>query len=132
MRPAVSVGRTEALDGFNNYGNHLASINHTHVSQFDLDVYFDAPHPTESDRFILENGILPIADHFDLNYDHLAGDNDSFPDQFNIDEYLHHDENQPAPEVQSSDLLAESTTILQPQLGASSHGCDDGGNAVTV
>jgi transcriptional activator HAC1 len=133
VRPAVSVGRTEALDGFNNYSNHLTDVNNNHVSQFDLDIYFDAPQPTESDRYILENGIPPIANHFDLNYDHLAGDNDSFIDQFNIDEYLHHDEsNQPAPEVQSSDSLAESTASLQPQLGASSYGCDDGGNAVTV
>jgi len=133
VRPAVSVGRTATLDEFD------ASHNFSHLSNLggnpphDFGGYFNLPEPTESDRLILENGILPIADSFDLNYGHLAGDNDNVLDDFNINDFLHHDEiTQPAPEVQSSDSLAETTASLQPQLGASSYGCDDGGNAVSV
>ena len=80
----------------------------------------------------LKNGILPIADSFDLNYDYLVGDHDGLVNDFNIDDFLHHNDDQPAPEVQPSDSLAETTASLQPQLGASSYGCDDGGNAVSV
>jgi len=133
QHPAVSVGRTATLDEFD------VSHNFSHLSNLggnpphDFGGYFSLPEPTESDRLILENGILPIADSFDLNYGHLAGDNDNVFDDFNINDFLHHDEiTQPAPEVQSSDSLAETTASLQPQLGASSYGCDDGGNAVSV
>jgi len=135
VRPAVSVGRAAALDDFNDSHDfsHLSNLGHNHVHQHDFRGYFDLPEPTESDRLILENGILPIADAFDLNYDHLAGDNDGVFDDFNINDFLNHDEiTQPAPEIQSSDSLAETTASLQPQLGASSYGCDDGGNAVSV
>ena len=134
MRPAVSVGRTTALDGYhnNNHFSHLSNLGSHTLPQHGFGSYFDAPEPTESDRFILENGILPIADSFDLNYDYLVGDHDGLVNDFNIDDFLHHNDDQPAPEVQPSDSLAETTASLQPQLGASSYGCDDGGNAVSV
>lgn len=135
MRPAVSVGRATALDGFNTSHSldHLSSLSNDPVHQYNLEGYFDAPDPSESDRYLLENGILAEPNVFDLNYDHLAFDNDGALDDFNINEYLHHDENnQPAPEVQSSDSVAESTSSLQPPFGASTYGCDDGSNAVSV
>ena len=37
-----------------------------------------------------------------------------------------------APEIHPPDPLAEMTADLQAQLGASSFGCDDSGNAVGV
>ncbi|KAG0650336.1 Transcriptional activator hac1 [Hyphodiscus hymeniophilus] len=132
MRPvvesnAMSVGRTTALGAFD--FSNLPNLSDNDLHQY----YFDAPQPTESDRALFENGILPIADHFDLNFDPLVGDDNSFTEQFNLDEFLHHDEhNQPAPDVQSSDSLAESSAGQQPPIGASFNGCDYGGNAVTV
>jgi transcriptional activator HAC1 len=94
------------------------------------DYYFHAPQPSESDNHFLENEILPIADQFNLDYDSLALNDNSFTEQFNIDEFLHHDEHNTAPEVQSSDSLVESTLGQQPPIGASTQGCDFGGNAV--
>jgi len=133
QHPAVSVGRTTALDGFNNSNNfsHLSNLGHQSLPQYDFGGYFDAPDSTESDRHFFENGIAPIADQFDLNYDHLVGHHDSVIDDFDLDDFLHQDD-QLAPEIHSSDSLAETTANLQPQLGASSFGCDDGGNAVSV
>lgn len=133
QHPAVSVGRTTALDGFNFSDNNVSrnglhpSNNHTY--QFN---YFDAPQPSESDISFLENRVLPLTDSFDLNLDHLAYDNNGVINDFNIEDFLHHDENnQPAPDAQSSDSLAESTASLQPLFGASTYGCDDSGNAVS-
>ncbi|KAH8757847.1 hypothetical protein F5882DRAFT_417765 [Hyaloscypha sp. PMI_1271] len=133
QHPAVSVGRTTALDGFNDSHNfsHLSNLGNQPLHQYDFGGYFDAPDPTASDRHFFENGIAPIADQFDLNYDHLVSHDDGGIDDFDLDDFLHHDD-QPAPEIHSSDSLAETTANLQPPLGASSFGCDDGGNAVSV
>ena len=123
MRPAVSVGRTTALDGFtNNHSfSHLSNLDADHLSQHDFSGYFDAPQPTESDNYIFENGVLPVADNFNLNLDHMVGYNDGVLNDFNLDEFIHNDD-QPAPETQSSDSLAKTTASLQPQLGASLEG----------
>jgi len=133
QHPAVSVGRATALDGFTNNNNfsHLSDLDHDHVSQHDFSDYFNPPQPSESDHYLLENGILPVADNFNLNFDHMVGYNDGGFDDLNLDDFLHNDD-QPAPETQSSDSLAETTASLQPQLGASLDGCDSGGNAVSV
>jgi len=134
QHPAVSVRGTTALDGFNVSDNDLSnfSLHDGNNSTYQLD-YLDAPQPTQSDIYMLENRILPLTESFDLDFDHLAYDHNSILDDFNFNDFLHHDEiNQPAPDVQSSDSLAKSIVSLQPQLGASTHGCDDGGNAVSV
>jgi transcriptional activator HAC1 len=130
----VSVGRTTALDGFNFSDNNVSNfVTHSGSNPTYQFNYFDAPQPTESDMSIFENRVLPLTDNFDLNFDHLAYNHDSVINDFNIEDYLHHDENnQPAPDAQSSDSLAESIASLQPQLGASTYGCDDGGNAVSI
>lgn len=137
QHPAVSVRGQPALDEFRSNGNNLSNYSLHHgnnsVHQYDYGSFFDAPQPTQSDLYVLENHILPITNTFDLDFDNLDYDHNNVIDPFNIDDFLHHDEhNQPAPDVQSSDSLAESTASLQPQLGASSYGCDDGGNAVSV
>jgi transcriptional activator HAC1 len=133
VRPAVSVGRTTALDDFNDSHDFslLSNLGDDNVHQHDFSGYFDAPQATESDNYLLENGVLPLADNINLNYDNMVSHNDGAFDDFNLDDFLNHDD-QPAPETQSSDSLAETTASLQPQLGASSYGCDDGGNAVCV
>lgn len=136
MRPAVSVGRTTALEGSSNDDSDLPAPSSKPVDNLDFASYFELPHASQSDRLLLENGILPLADSFDLNYDHLAGDHDGIIDDFNINDFLHgHDDivaQQPAADFQSSDSLAETTASLQPRFGASSYGCDGGGNAVSV
>jgi transcriptional activator HAC1 len=130
----VSVGRATALDALN------ADLNPSDNTSYGTDTpnfwgrFFNHPEPTLSDNDLLEGRVLDIADSFNLEDDYLDFHNNSVADDsFNINEFLHHDENnQPAPKVQSSDSLAESTASLQPQFGASTHGCDDGGNAVSV
>jgi len=139
VRPAVSVGRTVALEGSiddDDDDSNLSNPGSKLVDSLDFTSYFELPHTTQSDRLLFENGILPLTDTFDLNYDHLAGNHDSIIDDFNINDFLHgHDEiiaQQTATDFQSSDSLAETTASLQPRFGASSYGCDDGGNAVSI
>lgn len=131
QHPAVSVGRTTALDGFdiNNF-NHLSNFGDESLHQHDFGSYFDAPDASESNHQLFQDGVLPITDAFCYNLDNMDGHNDSEPDNFDLGDFLHDD--QPATEIQSSDQLAETTASLQPQFGASSFGCDDGGNAVSV
>ena len=110
MRPAVSVGGTTALDGLvaSHDSDHLSAPSHDNVLQYDLEGYFGAPDAPEPDRYLAENGILSVPDNFDLNYDHMAFDNDGAIDDFNINEFLHNDEpHQLAPEIQSSSTLVE-------------------------
>ncbi|KAH8816824.1 hypothetical protein F5884DRAFT_777516 [Xylogone sp. PMI_703] len=136
QHPAVSVGRTTALEGSLDNGSNFSDPSSKPVDNVDFASYFELPQTTPSDRLLLENGILPLADSFDLNYDHLAGDHDGILDDFNINDFLHgHDDliaQQTATDLQSSDSLAETTTSLQPPFGASSYGCDGGSNAVSV
>jgi len=133
QHPAVSVGRTTAL-GFDNGFSSNDGIHHGNSSlQYNYGGFFDAPQPSDSDLYQFENKVLPLTDSFDLNFDHLAYDHNGAIDDFNINDFLHHDENnQPAPDAQSSDSLAESIALLQPPVGASSYGCDDGGHAVSI
>jgi len=132
QHPAVSVGRTTALDGFSSNGfGILSNLGNNTIHDHSFSSYFDAPDPTGADSRFFENGIQPITDSFDLNYHHMVGYNDCVTDDFNLDDFLNQDD-QPAPEIQSSDSLAEKTANLQPQFGASSLGCDGGGNAVSV
>jgi transcriptional activator HAC1 len=129
VRPAVSVGRTTALDGYNftfapNFGDNSLYDN-------SLGGYLDLPDSTGADSRFFENGVLPYTDSFDFNNNHLVSHNDGGIDAFNLDDFINQDEQQPT-EIQSSDSLAEKTPNQQPQFGASSFGCDDGGNAVSV
>lgn len=134
MRPAVSVGRTTALDDFAT--NQQFDPNNHGLAPPDFSQYLDFPTASVSDNEFLENGILPLTDNFNLEYDHLAGHHTDFTDDFNINDFLIHDNEsaQPCvpPEIQSENELAEKTTSLQPPIGASLDGCDDGRNAVSV
>jgi transcriptional activator HAC1 len=129
----VSVGRTTALDGFNPNGfDHISNLGNNTIHDHGFSSYFDAPDPTGADNRFFENGIQPITESFDLNFHNMVDYNDRALDSFNLDDFLLDQDDQPAPEIQSSDSLAEKTANLQPQFGASSLGCDDGGNAVSV
>ncbi|KAE8454548.1 hypothetical protein EG329_000171 [Mollisiaceae sp. DMI_Dod_QoI] len=70
-------------------------------------------------RQFVENGLPVVANQFNSEIDHMAHYNDSIIDGFTFDDFIN-DNDQPAPEIQSSDSLAETTASLQPQLGASS------------
>lgn len=133
QHPAVSVGRTTALDGFTNNHNfsHLSNIDDHFIPQHDFSGFFDAPNPSESDHQFLENGLPHLTDNFNLDFNHMDSHNDSFFNDEDFNDFLNHDD-QLATETQSSDKFAETTASLQPQLGASFNGCDSGGNAVSV
>lgn len=135
MRPAVSVERTTALDGFGSaeFANYPSYSDYSLDSDV-LDSYLDNPDTNGTDLQFFEDRVEPLADTFNNHFDHLAGDNiGAANDLIEFDDFIHQDEiTQSAPEVQSSDSLTEKTPSLQPQFGASSYGCDIGGNAVVV
>merc|ERR1712093_798078 len=108
----------------------LHHFSHTHISQR-LHLQTLNPPTSQSDLDFLDNRVLPAANQFDHFFDNLAHNNDGVFEDSHFDEFLNHDD-QPAPEIQSSDSLAEKTTSLQPPFGASTFGCDDGSNAVSV
>ncbi|KAG4442930.1 hypothetical protein IFR05_001543 [Cadophora sp. M221] len=107
-----------------------AMFNHAH-DQYGYEGYLDLPSASESDIDFLNNRVLPTAHQFDHFFDNLAPNNDGVFEDSHFDEFLNHDD-QPAPEIQSSDSLAEKTASLQPPFGASTFGCDDGSHAVSV
>ncbi|EFQ26864.1 basic region leucine zipper [Colletotrichum graminicola M1.001] len=87
-------------------------------------------------------GILSSPNSLDYENDYLAGDSSTFfQDPFDINEFLHDEVNGTAvaadPEF-GGDLANSETQVssenpnLQPQSGASTYGCDDGGIAVGV
>ena len=102
----------------------------------DFSHYLDFPTASLSDHEFLENGVLPVANSFNLEYDHMAGHHTDFTDDFNINDFLIHDNEsaQPCvpPEIQSENESVEKTASLQPPIGASLDGCDDGRHAVSV
>ncbi|KAG9228107.1 hypothetical protein BJ875DRAFT_390110 [Amylocarpus encephaloides] len=101
------------------------------IRPHDFASYFDPSNLAASDLDFLENRVLPVADAFSRQYPDMVADNDNSFDDFNLDDFLHHDD-QPASEMHSSDSHAETTASLQPQFGASLDGCDDRGIAVRV
>jgi transcriptional activator HAC1 len=135
QHPAVSVERTTALDGFSSaeFG-HYPSYGDYSLDTDGLVSYLDNPDTNGTDLQFFEDRVEPLADTFNNHFDHLAGDNiGAANDLIEFDDFIHQDEiTQSAPEVQSSDSLTEKTPSLQPQFGASSYGCDIGGNAVVV
>lgn len=136
QHPAVSVGRTTALDQLSHTYNPLSTLNAQPPHQYNFGGYFDTPAPTDADSHFLEHHLSTLTDSFDLNYDHMAPHNDLVFDDFKFDEFItHQPDDQLATnsfEILAADADADKTANLQPQLGASSYGCDDGGNAVSV
>jgi hypothetical protein len=121
------------LDDFDT--NQQFDLSHHDLVPTDINHYLEFPTASLSDHDIFENGILPLADSFNLEYDHLAGNHTDFTDDFNINDFLIHDTESAQlcpPEIQSENESIEKTTSLQPPLGASLDGCDDGRIAVSV
>ncbi|KFY30876.1 hypothetical protein V493_01592 [Pseudogymnoascus sp. VKM F-4281 (FW-2241)] len=94
----------------------------------------------------LFDDIIPVADSFALDLAHLDpsqahsslgninnGNADMFPD-FHLDDFLvaHHDAFDNSPSFFPEECAPATTAGLQPPFGASTDGCDDGRNAVTV
>lgn len=117
---------------------------HFNGGHFGLSEAFDA------DRYVLDSGLLSSPNSVDYENDYLAGDSSFLSaDPFDITEFLHdelnsaiahdaiaqHDAADPlfAHLIPNSEAQVSSENPnLQPQSGASSYGCDDGGLAVGV
>jgi transcriptional activator HAC1 len=99
QHPAVSIGGAPALDEFD---SHLAFSGNELLHHNDLRGYFEHPQPSESDNLFFENGIAPVLDQFNLDFDHMAGNNDSYADDLTFDDFINHDD-QPSTEIQSVD-----------------------------
>jgi len=119
QHPAVSVGGASALDGFslNTYG--FQTLDNSALGNAFLRDYLENSHTSDADIQFLEHGLPTIANDFNSELDNLAHYDNSFVDFNSYDELINYDD-QPAPEIQSSDQLAETTASLQPQIGASS------------
>ncbi|KAB8295817.1 hypothetical protein EYC80_008639 [Monilinia laxa] len=100
----------------------------------DVGNYFDNPETLGADQDFFNQRVEPIADSFTNDFNNLAGDNIGAANDLFFDAFINQNPEitQSAPEVHSSDLLAEKTLSLQSHHGASSSGCDVGGNAVIV
>jgi transcriptional activator HAC1 len=123
---------------------------------FSLGDSFGLSAALDADRYILESGLLSSPDSSTLDDDYLVGDNSAdIPHQptfdlFDINDFLNDEANHVASDIMaaSNNAAAEHSldfTVLdpetqvssenpnqQPQSGASSYGCDDGGIAVGV
>ncbi|KAI1000316.1 hypothetical protein K3495_g7880 [Podosphaera aphanis] len=85
---------------------------------------------SESEYQCYEEEILPITtETYHAEYDTLDVHHDGMFDEFVLCDYLNDEPS--ANERQCSDQLAERSTSLQPQFGAS-YGCDDGGIAAGI
>lgn len=120
QHPAVSVGGAWALDEFslNTYG--FSTLDNGSLGNPVLRNFLEHSNTSVSDSQFLEHGLPAIANDFNFESDDMAHNNDSFFDFSNYGDDLINFDDQPAPEIQSSDQLAETTASLQPQIGASS------------
>jgi len=126
QQPAVSIGSGTALDIYG-FSDAFDNYDFGHLLEF--------PSTTEADLGGFADGLLPLPDASDLVGDYLPDHHHSQlnHDDFFLDDFLHHDENnQPSPDVQSAHPFADSSTNLQPALRASSSGCDTRANAVSA
>ncbi|GFP52907.1 transcriptional activator hac1 [Trichoderma asperellum] len=123
---------------------------------FSLGSSFGLSAALDADRYVLESGLLASPNSSTIDDDYLAGDSAAcFQDQppydfFDINDFLNDDANNVASDIVAAsnyaaadhelDLeihdpetqISSDYPIQQPQSGASSLGCDDGGIAVGV
>lgn len=114
------------------------------------------PEANDTDRYVLESGLVATPNSSDFEYDHLASDDttafqfttNSY--EFDFNEFITDGElnvapsNEQQPQHLHSRTVADSSLLnpetpfssedpyLQPHSGASLDGCDDGGLAVRV
>ncbi|APA11398.1 hypothetical protein sscle_07g061680 [Sclerotinia sclerotiorum 1980 UF-70] len=130
----VSTESTTALDEFSSEYSNYTSFGQYPLDPNDgFDGHLEYPDSLGADQTFFNERVGPIADAFSNNFDNLAGDNIGAANDALFEDFIHQDEiTQSAPEVHSSDSFIEKTFSLQSQHGASSSGCDVGGNAVIV
>lgn len=153
MRPAVSVGRdAQVLSGLTDSDvNSLGLLPATQDDvTFSLGDSFGLSAAIDTDRFILESGLLSSPNSSTLDDDYMVGDSTADFDLFDINEFLNDEANHVASDIMAASNYAAADhglelevhdpetqvsseyPIQQPQSGASTHGCDDGGIAVGI
>jgi transcriptional activator HAC1 len=117
--------------------------------QFSLGDSLSLPTAADADRYVLESGLLSSPDSSTLDDDHLVGD--AAPSFFDINDFITDEAGFAASEFMAASddssaadhwlgqqvydfetQVSSENPIQQPQSGASSLGCDDGGIAVGV
>ncbi|KAH8169310.1 transcriptional activator hac1 [Sarocladium implicatum] len=116
--------------------------------KFSLGDSVSMPTAADADRYVLESGLLASPDSSTLDDDHLVGD--SAPSFFDINDFITDEAGFAASELMAASdssaadhwlgqqvydfetQVSSENPIQQPQSGASSFGCDDGGIAVGV
>ncbi|KAF4893852.1 Transcriptional activator hac1 [Colletotrichum viniferum] len=106
----------------------------------------------DTDRYVLESGLLSSPNSLDYEHDYLAGDSTAFlQDPFDISEFLNDEINGSVSDTNavigtavaadpdygrdstnSETQVSSENPNLQPHSGASTYGCDDGGIAVGI
>ncbi|GAO13583.1 hypothetical protein UVI_02015440 [Ustilaginoidea virens] len=94
----------------------------------------------DTDRYVLESGLLASPDSSIAGDDYMVGDpaaslaGQSHLDLFNIDDFLNHEANNVVSDIMAASNYADAEHGFdrKPQSGASLDGCDDGGIAVGV
>jgi transcriptional activator HAC1 len=159
QRPAVSIGGdASVIPGLSDSDAHCLGLGSVPSDDgpFSLGSSFSMSAALDADRYVLESGLLASPNSSTLDDDYLAGDSAAcFQDQppyafFDINDFLNDDANNVASDIVAAsnyaaadhelDLeihdpetqISSDYPIQQPQSGASSLGCDDGGIAVGV
>lgn len=159
MRPAVSIGGdASVVAGLSDSDAHCLGLGSVPQDDgpFSLGSSFGLSAALDADRYVLESGLLASPNPSALDDDYLAGDSAAcFQDQppyelFDINDFLNDDANNVASDIVAASNHAAADHELdleihnletqissgnpnqQPQSGASSFGCDDGGIAVCV
>ncbi|KAI8252138.1 Transcriptional activator hac1 [Colletotrichum sp. SAR11_239] len=122
------------------------AVNHIIGDSFSLSAALD------TDRYVLESGLLSSPNSLDYEHDYLAGDSTAFlQDPFDISEFLNDEVNGSVSDTNavigtavaadpdygrdstnSETQVSSENSNLQPHSGASTYGCDDGGIAVGI
>ncbi|KAI8217370.1 Transcriptional activator hac1 [Colletotrichum sp. SAR 10_86] len=122
------------------------AVNHIIGDSFSLSAALD------TDRYVLESGLLSSPNSLDYEHDYLAGDSTAFlQDPFDISEFLNDEVNGSVSDTNavigtavaadpdygrdstnSETQVSSENPNLQPHSGASTYGCDDGGIAVGI
>ncbi|KAL6690703.1 transcriptional activator HAC1 [Trichoderma pleuroticola] len=161
QRPAVSIGGDAPVPVpiFSHPGANCLGLDPVHQDDvpFSLGAAFGLSTALDADRYVLESSLLASPDSSTLDDDYMASDsatcftNPITSDyDFDINDFLTDDANHAAYDIVAArnyaaadheldleihDLetqISSDYPIQQPQSGASSSGCDDGGIAVGV
>ncbi|KAM0450564.1 hypothetical protein ACHAO4_006546 [Trichoderma viride] len=154
----LSTDSTQLIHGLSDSDAHCLGLGSVPQDDgpFSLGSSFGLSAALDADRYVLESGLLASPNSSTLDDDYLAGDSAAcFQDQppydfFDINDFLNDDANNVASDIVAAsnyaaadhelDLeihdpetqISSDYPIQQPQSGASSLGCDDGGIAVGV